>query len=98
MKFMARIFNQLVSRQGEDPTPQKTMYLPNSPATFFRDELDRALREQSFGIQSYKLGGSTPRQSSASVLTLEGLTLTIILTTQGYSVQMFSHSIPFAGY
>ncbi|KAJ3550853.1 hypothetical protein NMY22_g170 [Coprinellus aureogranulatus] len=64
------------------------MQLPHSPATFFRDELDRALKEQSFGIQSYKLTGSTPRQSSASVVTLEGLALAIILTTQGYSVDV----------
>jgi hypothetical protein len=66
------------------------MYFPSSTTSFYRDELERALGEQRFGLQTYKVISSTPRQSSATVVTLEGISLTITLNTQGYSVQLFS--------
>ncbi|KAF6757381.1 GSKIP domain-containing protein [Ephemerocybe angulata] len=86
MKMMSRIFNHLMSRQDGASPSSKTMCYPPSPTTFFRDELESALREQSFGLQSFRVTSSTPRQSSASLVTLEGLSLTIVLNTQGYSV------------
>lgn len=57
----------------------------NSP-TFFRDELKRALDEQSFGILGY-----TPRQSNAfeaiaRVELLEKINLEIMVSVRGFQV------------
>lgn len=62
------------------------MTFDSSPATFYRDELDAALREQLFGIRDYRITSSTSRQATAMLVTLEGLKLTIVLNSQGYSV------------
>ncbi|TFK27736.1 hypothetical protein FA15DRAFT_666206 [Coprinopsis marcescibilis] len=90
MKFLSRVFNQLKPRRVTDEqTPQReNMNTGSYPSSFYHDELERALGEQCFGIHSYKvLNTSSPRQSSAAVITLEGQRLNVILTGQGYSVE-----------
>lgn len=64
----------------------------NSP-TFFRDELKRALEEQTFGIASYTLGHSTAFEASARVALLEGVDVDIILSIRGFQVSI--HKRPF---
>ncbi|TFK40539.1 hypothetical protein BDQ12DRAFT_456878 [Crucibulum laeve] len=58
----------------------------STPASFFRDEMHRALDEQGFGIRSFTVTSSNSRQAVASVLLLEGHKINICLTSQGYSV------------
>ena len=57
----------------------------NSP-TFFRDELNRALEEQAFGIASYSLGHSTAFEASARVTLLECVDVDIMLSIRGFPV------------
>ncbi|KLO14718.1 hypothetical protein SCHPADRAFT_903005 [Schizopora paradoxa] len=63
----------------------------NSP-TFFRDELKRALEEQTFGIASYTLGHSTAFEASARVTLLEGVEVDIILSIRGFQALHSSSS------
>jgi len=60
---------------------------PDSPSSFYADELLRALTEQSFGIETFSVLTTTPIQAVASVTLLEGHNLTIKLTTRGYSIE-----------
>jgi len=62
----------------------------NSP-NFFRDELKRALGEQTFGIASYSLGHSTAFEASARVTLLEGVDIDIMLSIRGFQAL---HIIP----
>ncbi|PPQ63629.1 hypothetical protein CVT24_004382 [Panaeolus cyanescens] len=58
----------------------------SSSSSFYHAELLRALREQAFGITSFSMTSSSPEQASASVVLLEGRSVNIKLTIQGYSV------------
>lgn len=61
--------------------------MASPPYTFFRDELHRALSEQSYGISSFTLKDQTSRLfSAASVELLEGNVIEICLTAHGYGV------------
>ncbi|EAU85868.2 hypothetical protein CC1G_12326 [Coprinopsis cinerea okayama7 len=66
------------------------MSFGSTPSSFYHDELERALAEQRFGVHSYRILSSSPRQSSAFVTTLEGHKLNVALTAQGYTVTAFS--------
>ncbi|KAG2010213.1 hypothetical protein CC2G_013052 [Coprinopsis cinerea AmutBmut pab1-1] len=87
MKFLCRVFNQLYFRKTGDPDSQSTMSFGSTPSSFYHDELERALAEQRFGVHSYRILSSSPRQSSAFVTTLEGHKLNVALTAQGYTVE-----------
>jgi len=64
-----------------------SMNFPSSPSSSFcRTELQRALKEQAFGIQTFSITSSSAEQASASVVLLEGQKLVVQLTSQGYSV------------
>jgi len=63
------------------------MYAPTRPSTFCTDELQRALTEQSFGITNFSISTSTSLRATAFVTLLEGHTITIALSTHGYSVR-----------
>jgi hypothetical protein len=62
------------------------MSSPPAAEPFFASELKRALDEQSFGIKSSTLLSSSLFSAEASVTLLEGRTIVIVLTSQGYSV------------
>ncbi|KAF8622871.1 hypothetical protein AX15_006684 [Amanita polypyramis BW_CC] len=65
-----------------DPTPM------SSPSTFYAEELNNALQEQSFGIHGFTIISSTSSlQCSASVTLLEGNTIRITLRDAGYSIE-----------
>ncbi|KAF4577352.1 hypothetical protein EYR40_009289 [Pleurotus pulmonarius] len=56
--------------------------------SFAADELSRALTEQSFGITSYRLETSASTLLASAVVTLlEGKTIRITLTSQGYHIE-----------
>lgn len=56
-------------------------------STFFTSELDRSLREQSFGIAGFETMRPTGSlEASAHVTLLEGDVVTISLTSRGYQV------------
>jgi len=57
-----------------------------SSSSFCRTELQTALKEQAFGIQSFSITSSSAQQASASILLLEGQKLVVQLTNQGFSV------------
>jgi len=57
------------------------------PSTFFADELQRALKEQSFGIaSSYCTASTSLLQATAVITLLEGSAITVGLTARGYHV------------
>jgi hypothetical protein len=64
--------------------------MPPSPsscsATFFRDELHIALKEQHFGIASFTLGGSSAFDATARIELLEKVEINIMLSLRGYQV------------
>jgi hypothetical protein len=62
-----------------------------SSSSFCRTELQRALKEQAFGIQNFSITSSSAQQASALVVLLEGQKLVVQLTTEGFSVR----KIPF---
>ncbi len=57
-----------------------------TPTTFAKTELERALSEQAFGISSYEVVSCTELEASAVVTLLEGKTVSISLTPRGYTV------------
>ncbi|THH04998.1 hypothetical protein EW145_g5125 [Phellinidium pouzarii] len=63
---------------------------PTSPirtsSSFFKEELARALAEQTFGIGGYTLGHSSVHEASASVQLLERVRLDINLSIRGFQV------------
>ena len=54
--------------------------------SFTPGELEESLREQSYGLSSYKLLKKSPLESAAEVITLEHETVRISLTQRGYHV------------
>ena len=58
----------------------------SSSSSFCRTELQRALKEQAFGIQNFSITSSSAEQASALVVLLEGQRLVVQLTTEGFSV------------
>lgn len=54
--------------------------------SFFGQELQRALKEQGLAVQNYKILNASPLQASARVKLLEGHSINITLTQQGYNV------------
>ncbi|KZP33438.1 hypothetical protein FIBSPDRAFT_1036007 [Athelia psychrophila] len=56
-------------------------------SSFFTAELDRSLREQSFGIAGFEpMRPSGSLEASAHVTLLEGEAITISLTSRGYQL------------
>ncbi|EJF57081.1 hypothetical protein DICSQDRAFT_70216 [Dichomitus squalens LYAD-421 SS1] len=53
---------------------------------FAHDELERALKEQSFGITSFEIVSTTPLKAAASVVLLEGPTVLVSLSNRGFQV------------
>ena len=58
----------------------------SSPSSFCRTELQRALKEQTFGIKNFSITSCSAERASASVVLLEGQRLVVQLTTEGFSV------------
>jgi len=58
----------------------------SSSSSFCRAELQRALKEQAFGIQKFSITSSSAQEASALVVLLEGQNLVVKLTSQGFSV------------
>lgn len=63
-------------------------------SSFCSTELQRALKEQTFGIKSYSISSTSSQQATASVVLLEGSKITVLLTTQGFSVRSCSLHLP----
>ncbi|KAI6039303.1 hypothetical protein EDC04DRAFT_2895391 [Pisolithus marmoratus] len=54
-------------------------------ASFFHNELRRALSEQTFGIARYEVAAPvSPHEATASVTVLEGPCVSVTLTGRGY--------------
>ncbi|KAI0632401.1 GSKIP domain-containing protein [Trametes polyzona] len=58
----------------------------SKPSAFMREELERALAEQSFGISSYETTSSSPLKATARVVLLEGEVVLISLTSRGFQL------------
>ena len=58
--------------------------MPSS--TTFSSELASALKENSFGLKDYQVIRETQSESTATVVLLEGDTVTVCLTCQGFEV------------
>jgi len=52
----------------------------------FASELESALRENSFGLKDYQVLRETQLQSTATVVFLEGNTVTVSLSPRGFEV------------
>lgn len=65
--------------------------------SFTQTELERALSEQTFGIETYKILSNDVLESTAEVVTLEGAKITLTLSTRGYQVRL-SFCVPFPHY
>ena len=63
------------------------MSFSSSSSSFCQTELQRALKEQTFGIQNFSITSSSAEQASALVVLLEGQRLVVKLTAQGFSVR-----------
>ncbi|KAF5315164.1 hypothetical protein D9619_007218 [Psilocybe cf. subviscida] len=55
-------------------------------SSFCYTELQRALKEQTFGIKSYSVSSNSSNQAIALVVLLEGSKISVSLTTQGFSI------------
>ena len=55
-------------------------------ATNFASELESALKENSFGLRHYQVTRETQLESIATVVLLEGDTVTVSLSPQGFEV------------
>ncbi|CDO69995.1 hypothetical protein BN946_scf184973.g5 [Trametes cinnabarina] len=60
-------------------------YQQSEPSSFTREELERALIENSYGISSFELMSSSPLKATARVVLLEGEPIIISLTSRGPS-------------
>ncbi|PPQ67729.1 hypothetical protein CVT25_009335 [Psilocybe cyanescens] len=58
----------------------------SSSISFCHSELQRALKEQSFGIKNFTILSSSHEQASAAIVLLEGRKIIVQLTTRGYSI------------
>ena len=59
----------------------------SEPHAFVKEELSRALNEQSFGITSHEIISSTPLKAAARVVLLEGDTILLSLSSRGFQVR-----------
>ncbi|KAI0274956.1 hypothetical protein BC834DRAFT_850484 [Gloeopeniophorella convolvens] len=60
-------------------------------AAFYRIELERALSEQSFGVERSEIVYSNEHEAGASVTLLEGEIITAVLSSAGYKVSDAEH-------
>ncbi|KAH9851509.1 hypothetical protein C2E23DRAFT_869223 [Lenzites betulinus] len=58
----------------------------SAPRSFVREELERALVEQSFAISSFEISSSSPLKATARVVLLEEEAVVVSLTSRGYQV------------
>ncbi|KAI0826787.1 hypothetical protein BC628DRAFT_1418857 [Trametes gibbosa] len=58
----------------------------SAPSSFMREELERALTEQSFGISSFEISSSSPLKTTARVVLLEGDAIVLSLTSRGFQL------------
>ncbi|KAI0669263.1 hypothetical protein C8Q78DRAFT_1042559 [Trametes maxima] len=58
----------------------------STPSAFVREELERALAEQSFGISGFEVTSSSPLKAAARVDLLEGDSVLISLTSRGFQL------------
>ncbi|OJT08154.1 hypothetical protein TRAPUB_950 [Trametes pubescens] len=58
----------------------------SEPSSFMREELERALAEQSFAISSFETTSSSPLKATARVVLLEGEVVLVSLTSRGYQL------------
>jgi len=56
------------------------------PSATFASELASALKENSFGLKDYQVIRETQSESIATVVLLEGDTVTVSLTLRGFEV------------
>ncbi|KZS92894.1 hypothetical protein SISNIDRAFT_549931 [Sistotremastrum niveocremeum HHB9708] len=61
---------------------------------FYRDEMTRALSEQSYGISAYSISTSSRMDADAEVTILEGSKCTIHLNCNGYKLVAAAPAIP----
>jgi len=67
----------------------------NPPSAFLSNELENVLTEQAFGITSFVVDPSSAGlQASASVVLLEGNSVTIHLSSRGYSLDWNRSNLP----
>lgn len=84
--WMAMLYDDIDSECGGNPRASADMVSPL--ASFYRDELDRALSEQSFGLLGYEISGQCSAQEAAAVVTLlEGTSIRVHLNIRGYQVR-----------
>ena len=62
----------------------------SEPHAFVKEELSRALNEQSFGITSYEIVSSTPLKAAARIVLLEGDTILVSLSSRGFQVRQIN--------
>ncbi|KAI0771207.1 GSKIP domain-containing protein [Trametes elegans] len=58
----------------------------SAPSAFVREELERALAEQSFGIVSFEITSSSSMKATARVVLLEGEPVLVSLTSRGFQL------------
>ncbi|KAI9059275.1 hypothetical protein FKP32DRAFT_1596635 [Trametes sanguinea] len=58
----------------------------SQPSSFTREELERALAENSYGISSFEIMSSSPLKATARVVLLEGEPVIVSLSSRGYQL------------
>ena len=70
--------------------------MPSESPLNFVSELSSALQENSFGLKEYHVTQETQLESIATVVLLEGHTITVSLSPRGFEVGSF-HPLPLFG-
>lgn len=63
--------------------------------SFFEEELKKALREQTYGVDSSRLLSSTALDATAEITIIEGATIKVMLFTSGFQLSKYTgdHSV-----
>ncbi|KAG9315818.1 hypothetical protein JVU11DRAFT_3467 [Chiua virens] len=86
--WMMRLYNRLSSRaEWRRKHLQHTADMDSPTSSFYYNELNRALSEQSFGLTRYEVAKQcSPHEATAAVTLLEGTNIKVSLNTRGYQL------------
>jgi len=85
--WMARLYNRISPKGSEQSTRdrQAVSNMPSSPSSFYYNELNRTLSEQSFGLAGYEVARQqSAHEATATVTLLEGSSVNVSLNVRGY--------------
>ena len=87
---MTRLYNRISPKDSKwRRNPQATANMTSLPPSFYHNELNRALSEQSFALTRYEVTRQhSVHEATALVTLLEGTNIRVSLNTRGYRVNL----------